>query len=358
MKKGISVFTGMDYSLEENLEYIKTASQLGFTEVFTSLHIPEADYEKALNEFKEMSSLCKSLNMTLIVDISPRAFKYLNIRQDDLKAIKDLGVDVLRIDFGYSVKEIADFTNNKEGLMIEVNASTITPEILESLSKEKADFSNLQGCHNYYPRLNTGISVESLIAKNKMLKEKGIKISGFIPSQKKRRGPIYEGLPTLEIHRFISPEASAKHLFLLGCDTIIFGDAIASNEEMKSVGDIEKDVIELRVIPFTNDELEKKIIFDGVHENRTDGAEDVIRSTTSRENIKGVIPCSNTVERKKGSITIDNIGYKRYSGELQICRKKLPADFRVNVVGEVVQEELMLIDYIKDGSKFKFKNIL
>lgn len=56
-----------------------------------------------------------------------------------------------------------------------------------------------------------------------------------------------------------------------------------------------------------------------------------------------------------GYVTIDNFNYLRYSGELQICKKDLPEDTRVNVIGKIKDEELILIYFISDEIKFKFK---
>jgi len=41
-------------------------------------------------------------------------------------------------------------------------------------------------------------------------------------------------------------------------------------------------------------------------------------------------------------------------GELQVVRKALPADPRVNVVGKVVPEEEFLLDWITPGRAFRF----
>jgi hypothetical protein len=61
----------------------------------------------------------------------------------------------------------------------------------------------------------------------------------------------------------------------------------------------------------------------------------------------------NNIDRKLGYVTIDNKDYLRYCGELQICKRTLPADKRVNVVGKIIDEELFLIDYIEDETKFR-----
>lgn len=357
MAKGISVFVGMNYSIEDNIKLIKTARKSGFNSVFTSLHIPEADYEKAISEFKEIAVLCKELNMNIIADISPRAFTYLGAAMNNLKAIYDLGVYGVRVDFGFSPQEIAGFTKNPYGLKIEINASTITERFLNEFEKSNPDYNMLQACHNYYPRLNTGISIETLKKKNKILKKYNMQVSAFIPSLVSRRGPVFEGLPTLEIHRFLEPQIAAKQLFALGIDSVFFGDSIPTEEELKTVGSIYEDIMDLRIETFSPGLVEENIIFGSCHENRPDSAEDAVRSQNSRVTLKkgNIINPYNNIERKAGFITIDNSNYLRYCGELQICKKDLPKDDRVNVVGKVIEEELFLIDYIEDETKFRFK---
>lgn len=355
MPKGISVYLGLNYSLEQNLEYISFARECGFDNVFTSLHIPEADYQRAIEEFKKMVEHAGSLNMNVTADISPRTFKYLGASMKDFKVLKDLGLYGIRVDFGFSAEEIAEFTRNPYGMKIEINASTVTRNFLKEFEDYKPDYKNFQACHNYYPRLNSGISLETYLYKNELLKKYGIVISSFIPSLVNRRGPVFEGLPTLEKHRFMKPSTAAKHLFATGSDCVIFGDSIPSREEIESVGSIEEQILELEIEVYTEDELEKKIIFGSVHANRPDPAEDVVRSTASRETLPpgAVIEPNNNIERNVGHITIDNSGYLRYCGELEICKKPLPMDSRVNVAGKVIDEELFLIDYIGEETRFK-----
>jgi hypothetical protein len=354
MAKGISVFTGMGYSLNDNLEYIEKAGKMGFTGVFTSLHIPEADYAKSIEEFKEITNLAREKNMKVVADISPRAFKYLGADMNNLKVIKDLKVHGVRVDFGFTPEEIAEFTRNPYGLKIEINASTVTKRFLDELDNYRPDYGSLQACHNYYPRNNTGLSIKTFLYKNQLLKENNIEISSFIPSQTNKRGPIFEGLPVLEMHRCMRPEICAKHLFALGCDNVIFGDCIPSDEELKAVGHIIEDAVELRVNTFNPARIEENIMFSGIHANRPDCAEDVVRSTASRGSLGkgGVIDPHNNIARKMGYVTIDNAKYLRYCGELQICKKDLPSDERVNVTAEVIDEEKFLIDYIDEETRF------
>ena len=66
------------------------------------------------------------------------------------------------------------------------------------------------------------------------------------------------------------------------------------------------------------------------------------------------IPPKNTKARLTGSITMDNDRYGRYRGEVQITLCDLPADERVNVVGRVVEDDWLLLSYLKPGQKVRF----
>ena len=43
LAKGISLYPGLDHSLEENLERLRTAAGMGISRLFLSFHIPETD---------------------------------------------------------------------------------------------------------------------------------------------------------------------------------------------------------------------------------------------------------------------------------------------------------------------------
>ena len=57
--------------------------------------------------------------------------------------------------------------------------------------------------------------------------------------------------------------------------------------------------------------------------------------------------------RSKGSISVGNEGYLRYSGELEIARKDLNPESKVNVIGQVDTDCLKYLDYITDGMGFR-----
>lgn len=339
---GISLYTGMGYSLAYNLEYMEKASELGIKDVFTSLHIPEAD-SSVYKEAEEILLKAKQLGMRVTADISKH---YL-----DMSSIKKYSIYALRLDFGFSVEEIAKLSKELP-FRIQLNASTISDSLLKELMHKGAVPEKMEVCHNYYPRKDTGISQELLVERNRCFKEYGMKIAAFIPLQHSRRGPMQEGLPTLECHRNMKPVISAQHLLHSGIDNVYVGDAIASEEELKSLAGIEADVFKIPIRLF-GPSIEEIEILSGRHTNRMDPGEYTIRSQEARLKKTGKILKHNTVQREKYSVTIDNEGYLRYEGELQILKRKLEPDERVNVAGDS-SEAGILIDMIKPGDTFEF----
>lgn len=355
MRKGISVFLGLEVSTEENLEYMRLAKEKGFTEIFTSMHIPEANYNVIESDIKVFLDEAKKLNMSVSVDISPNTFALLGIEKNDFMKLKEFGIDVVRLDFGYSIDEIAELSNNDYGLSIQLNASTLNSRMLLELDAKNVNYNNITACHNYYPREDTGISEKLFIERNKEFKKRGMEVSAFVPSHNKKRGPVYEGLPTLEKHRRLNPYISTKHLFALGADIVYFGDLKASSEELSMIGKI-KTPFEFRIKFKTLNEDIKQYILNNELSQRVDEAENVIRIEESRYyfNEKNPIEKECVGIRAIGTITIDNKDYLRYMGEMQIAKINLGYDERVNIIGSVIEEDLFLLNYIKGGDKMNF----
>jgi uncharacterized protein len=339
---GISLYTGMGYSLADNLEYLEKASELGIKKVFTSLHIPEAN-SNVYNEAEEILLKAKQLGMMVTADISKYYIDKIDIKKYNLYA--------LRLDFGFTIKEIAGLSKALP-YRIQLNASTVSDKYLDELIHNGAEMNNIEVCHNYYPRNNTGMAYGLFMERNRCFMEHGIKIAAFIPLQHQRRGPLHEGLPTLECHRDIRPVISAQHLLHSGIDTVYAGDAFATEEELKSIAGIKRDVysIPIRLLEPSEGEMQ---VLSGVHTNRMDPGEYVIRSQEARLKKHEKILQHNTTQRKRYSVTIDNEGYLRYEGELQILKRELQSDDRVNVAGDA-SEAGLLIEMIKPGEAFEF----
>ena len=355
MSFGFSVYFGLDNSKEENINLLKIGYKLGFRRIFTSLHIPEANYEVLKAEVKEFFELAKEYNMDIISDISPNTFKFLGLDNMDLKALKNLGAKTIRIDFGYTEKEIAEMTQNPYGIKVQLNASTVTKEFFDKLSKYSPNYNQMDALHNFYPRVGTGISEECMIEKNNLLESYGIKAAAFVQSNNRKRSPLKDGLPTLEDHRGIDVEEAANHLIALNNKSIFIGDSLPSYEEMKSLTSLDINSIKLDIEVNTEDEVVLSLLKEK-YTSRTDEARDAIRASESRIILKNrIIEPFNTIEKDYGDITIDNKHYGRYMGELQIIKNKQNYDERTNVVGRVLEKDIYLLKYIKPGRAYHFK---
>ena len=341
---GISVYAGMENSIEEITDYIKLAHSMGINLLFTSAHIPEVG-DNFKEDFKTILNLCKQLNITTIVDISKDYFEEL-----DLDKYK---MDYIRLDYGFTLEEAAQLTQDSR-FGISVNATTFDRKQIEKFIECGGKVEKINACHNFYPRKDTGVSTELFVEKNKIFAEYGIKTMAFIPSSYKPRGPVHEGLPTIECHRGTLPLVSAQHLLKLGVDHILIGDAMASKEELEAISFLEEDITLLPI------KLEEGIsqaeisLLEECHTNRPDPGEYVIRSQESRVIKKEKIKANNNMGiRKKYSVTIDNENYDRYEGELQIIKKDLDIDSRVNCVGSV-EEASILVELLEPNERFKF----
>ena len=95
-------------------------------------------------------------------------------------------------------------------------------------------------------------------------------------------------------------------------------------------------------------------LYDQVFTCRVDSPKWLVRFQESRVySCKGTdVEPKNCIQRSRGSITIDNVNYGRYTGEIMMIRQDLPADSRVNVMGTVPENAWPLMDCIRRGEKF------
>ncbi|WP_260676129.1 MupG family TIM beta-alpha barrel fold protein [Parageobacillus genomosp. 1] len=81
------------------------------------------------------------------------------------------------------------------------NASTMTEEEGDEIAACDVNWNHIEAWHNFYPRPETALAKDTGVEKNNMLRQKGLrKIAALIAGNKEKRGPLYEGLPTLEAH--------------------------------------------------------------------------------------------------------------------------------------------------------------
>lgn len=349
---GISIYLNEELSEQKEL-YIQKMSHIGFKSIFTSLHIPEDDPSLYADRLKALGSLARKYNMELFADISPKSLQYLGYTWENAEHLQEWGLSGLRVDYGVSDEMIANLSRK---MKIALNASTLTKENIHKLKECGLQLSSVEAWHNFYPRPETGLDTVEFNLRNQWLKAEGIKVMAFIPGDGERRGPLFKGLPTIEDHRDLSTfTAYLDFLRNPFIDKILIGDPTISERAKTQFKSFQEGVIELRAKSVTAD---KNIIerMNRVLSNRQDAARDVIRAAESRlYGLIGDFPVKpeNTIERLTGSITVDNCDYGRYQGEIQITKRNLPADAKVNVVGRVIDEDLPLLAYISGGNKFR-----
>ncbi len=356
-EKGISAYIGLGSSLATIQSYLELAQHYGYTRLFTSLHIPEANAKTVVTDFKHFITTAVQLGYAVTADISAQAFALLGASQADLSPLKELGLATLRLDYGFSPEQIAALTHSND-LEIELNASTVTPANLYQLRQAKADFTKIRACHNYYPRPETGLSFQLFAQRSQLFRDYGIPVLAFIPSRNCPRGPIFAGLPTLEQHRSLPPALAAKEL--LACqlvDGVLFGDPLVPAAELAAVAALDTHSIELQIVVKQDTSAAERTILFASHTNRLDPGEKVIRSQEARTLCPNPIIARPPQQRQVGAVTIDNQNYCRYMGEMQIVRASLPPDHRVNVAAQVISEELFLLHYIRPGDSFRLKEI-
>lgn len=323
----------------------------GGAPVFLSLHIRE-EYSDSYEQ--EMEELCAALNdrgLRIIADIekeTPSRFHVSSVLQ--LK--EKLHLYGVRLDFGFAVQEIAALA---EQMPVVLNASSVNPEDASLILSHSA--YPVTAMHNFYPRPETGLDEAYLHETTANLKALGLKTAAFIPGDLAKRGPIYEGLPTLEAHRTLPP--SVGYIDLLGrfqIDSVFVGDPEISGKEVSRMqAYAKKDIIELPCMLREGYED----YYDQAFTCRIDSPSWLIRAEESRAYAGSSgrkEPARLPEERIRGSITLDNEKYLRYCGELQLMRKDLSADERVNVIGHVKQEYHSLLDLIGRGKKFILKH--
>ena len=336
---GASIYVGLDdYSLESNLAYLNKLKANNIKLLFVSAHMPEMNKNRD-SELLVICNKAKQLGFRITLDVSKPMFANFDIPN----------VDVLRLDYGFKDEDILDLVN--KGYLIELNASTISFMTLEYLINHNVDLKKIRVSHNFYPKPFTGLSYQDVEEKNKMFKKYNLTIMGYIASTAGKRPPIYEGLPTLEYHRYYPVSTAIQEMQLLGFDEVFFGDGFVSNDELGQLNDF--SVITLPIIIKKGiSELEKELILK-LHRSRTDESIYLIRSTMYRG--KGQeINKFNCVKREYKDIVIDNSLFKRYVGEVCIVmRNGLGQDDRVNVVARTIASDYLL-EKITPGSKFSF----
>lgn len=325
---GISIY--LSTNIEMNSEYLLKAKEVNSSFVFTTINMPEEN-DELKKDISKVVELCKKNKMKLIVDINANSKKY----------IKDYENVYYRIDAGLSNDEIIALAKNN---YVVLNSTTLDEEDLKYFKLKGVDFSKLYSLHNYYPKVYTGVSLKFLKKRNEIYKKYGLKTMAFIPGDLKR-GPIFEGLPTVEEHRYMDILQASLELIANDTDVILLGDLNIKEENWERLKYLLKGIVPLRI--------NKNILKNRIFENRKDYSNYVVRNIKRDIVLDTIVEIDKNIE--KGDILVTDEKGLRYKGDLEIALKNLNKlnDGR-RIVASVIDKDKGLLEYLSIINKFIF----
>ncbi len=343
--KGTALYCGIGVTLEQMEEHLDKAQKAGINALFTSLQMPEINKDELFSDFPIMCKMAHDRGMRIAADIGPTTAEKFGIDLKDLRSIKDFGIDILRLDCGYTKDETIELTHNNVGLEIQLNAATATEALVKYFSDNGINKENMHWCHNFYPMRYTGLRVEQVKKYNEVIHSYGFKVAGFVPSKAHPRIGVSLGLPTLERHRTMDLFAAVQESYLVGMDYIYFGDDLASEEELNILGRAMPGAVHFRMKPLV-DAPEVMEWLDGRSLRVGQcGLEHIIRTPWTYNDCKYPGYDGGLVQPiKRGDVSIAKTPLLRYAGEVQIARVDLPADENIGVIGHIIDEDIPLLD--------------
>ena len=347
MRLGFSLY--FSTGVQKNCELIERFANAGFTIAFTSLHIPEESNTNYKEEIHLIFEACKKHNIELMADVGPRTIEKLGL--SSLDQLVDTPIRHLRMDYGFSYEEMVRLSKN---FHIILNASTISFDDIFELKKLNADLTKFSACHNFYPKPYSAISLERAYKMNRFLKDNGMRVQMFVPGDREKRGPLHEGLPTIETHRYQDVLLSALELkYFCDTDDVLVGDVDVNNHTLHQLSLLSQNTVEL----YAHLDEHYHSFFGQVHHDRPDSSDYVIRSQESRlyATPGQIIEPNNQKEIYAGDILLSNKYYLRYSGELEIARCDLPKNEKINTIGRVCDESIPYLKFIDRGMGFILK---
>lgn len=358
MKKlGISVYPHHS-SMEEVEAYIHKAGKLGFKRVFTCMLSASGKKEDVVNEFTTLCNIAHQCDMEVSVDTNERVFKELGATPFDLSLFKQMGVDIIRLDGHFGEFEDIEITKNPYNIKIEYNASATIS--LADMLKNGANRFNMCLCANFFPQRYTGMGLERFKQLKELYLPLGLDNASFVSSQQPHtHGPwqVYDGLPTLEMHRDWPIDVQLRHLIALGYDKdFIIGNAYASDEELTVLANtnLNKITVKLDVVDDISDVERQVILFDR-HMHRDDCNELVIRSSNPRVAFKEASIAPRKVDKamfEVGDVIVVNDNLAHYRGEIMIVKEPIAVNDNYNLVGHVNEMEQWIVKCIEPRYSF------
>lgn len=312
--------------------------------LFTSLHQPES--AGLLGFAAELADAHRERGVTFCADISPLALERLGEGFDGLGRLRDGGVEMLRIDFGFAPEEIRRIAR-ASGCRIAVNASTATASFLDEL-----DGIDVVGWHNFYPRPETGIGTEFFVSQNALFAERGRRVYAFLPGESALRAPLHLGLPTLEEQRhrtawrnYLHLRAIAPGVEIVCAEGTVHAEHLAWIAHHEQTGEVTVPVSGLDpAAAFLRGAAWRLRIEDSAASFRLEGTRGSVAPDAAR----------NADRRAAGSLQMDLDSLGRYRGEIHLMRRDLPLTGLQAHVGEIAAPARGIVESLRPGDTVRF----
>ena len=357
---GISYYPDF-YDTDTCIHILDQAWALGYEVIFTSLILNDYGFSNTVEGISEKTRFfldyAAKKGFEVHADVTRKILYQLGGSIEDLSAIKELNIPVIRLDGGFSDEEVVALTKNRNEIKIEENLSNYL--LLEERLERMDDNGNAEqylACHNFYPRNDTGMTIEEAVKAAEILQAYDVRTGIFIGSlaSKADLNALSQSTMTVEAHRFIPSHVQIQELLATQAfDYFIFGDSHPNAKELELVSQVFKKFTTherpMLSIPCYFEEMDEdvlQVILATSFSNRVDRSEKVVRGTQTRGKI--ALEKENIVERIEGAITIDNVLSERYVGELQISLFDLPPAKNANVVGYVKPYAWRLLPYLNN----------
>lgn len=313
--------------------------------LFTSLHLPEsADLE---GYGAVLTDLHRRHGVTFCADVSPLTLERLGRGIDGAELLRDWGVTMLRIDFGFEPEEIRGIAA-ASGCRIAVNASTATAAFLDEL-----DGVGPVGWHNFYPRPETGITAGFFAAQNELFRARGLELHAFIPGEVSFRAPLHLGLPTLEEHRHRTAWRNYLNLRALGPDVgVVCAEGTLLPEHVRWIGHHERagEV----TLPLSGLDAAAEFLRGEAWRLRVEDAAASFRLEGTRGSAAPAA-ARNADRRGAGSLQMDLDALGRYRGEIHLMRQDRPLTGLQAHVGEIAAPYRGVVDDLRPGDSVRFE---
>lgn len=352
---GLSIYPSL--SGEEQIrEYLQTGKRWGFQHLFTCLRASGIQQPGGKEKFARLLAYAHSLGYTVSCDVNHFLMEEAFGHAMELREIRELGIDRIRFDYGYSAEQIAEWSNHREGLLFELNMSG-SKFALPHLWELGGNLHAFVGCHNFYPLRNTGLSYEQFKERNRLYKSYGIATAAFLGPADSHLfcvWPEAEGVVTLEESRDWSLSGQLAALFSDPfLDQAIVGNCFINEEECRVLSLLLDDFPHLPWIPspglpsswlsFLNEES---------FQRRLDGAEDWIRCSQSRGRLDvGTDQEFLPTKIEVGDVLLAGPRSGHYSGELFIAGKHQENPGFYYKIGTL--EYSSMVNWIQPGQSFR-----